>query len=150
MNPLLLLAGAILAADVTPPKVLDDRLQLQLVAAEPDMVTPTGLTVDDKGRVLVIESHTHFPPEGYKGPKFDRILLMDDFDPATGKARKISVFFEGTTHTMNLAVYYDGSIYVATRNEVFRLRDTDNDGQGDERTQICHLENGGKHPAKRP
>ena len=88
------------------PRVLDDRLQLQLVAAEPDVVTPTGLAVDHKGRVLVIESHTHFRPEGYKGPAADRILLMDDFDPATGKARKISVFFEGTKHTMNLAVYH--------------------------------------------
>ncbi len=141
-----LLAAAILAADITPPKVLDNRLQLQLVAAEPDVVTPTGLAVDERGRVLVIESHTHFPPEGYKGPKHDRILLMDDFDPATGKARKIGVFFEGTTHTMNLAVYYDGSIYVATRAEVFRLRDTDNDGKSDERTRICYLETAGNYP----
>jgi putative membrane-bound dehydrogenase-like protein len=144
MNLSLLLL--VLSADITPPQIVDDRLQLQLVAAEPDVVTPTGLAVDDRGRVLVIESHTHFPPDGYKGPKHDRILLMDDFDPATGKARKISVFFEGTTHTMNLAVYYDGSIYVATRSEVFRLRDTDNDGQAEERTRICHLETAGNYP----
>src|SRR5687768_6652966 len=83
-----LFAAAVLAADIAPPKVLDDRLQLQLVAAEPDVVTPTGLAVDERGQVLVIESHTHFRPEGYKGPKHDRILIMDDFDPATGKARK--------------------------------------------------------------
>ncbi len=144
MNFTLLLL--VLSADITPPQVLDDRLQLQLVAADPDVVTPTGLAVDDRGRVLVIESHTHFPPDGYKGPKHDRILLMDDFDPATGKARKISVFFEGTTHTMNLAVYYDGSIYVATRSEVFRLRDADNDGKAEERTRICHLETAGNYP----
>jgi putative membrane-bound dehydrogenase-like protein len=142
----LLLAAATLAADITPPKVLDERLQVQLVAAEPDVVTPTGLAVDERGRVLVIESHTHFRPDGYKGPPADRILLMDDFDPATGKARKISVFFEGTTHTMNLAVYYDGSIYVATRSEIFRLRDTNADGQADERTRICHLETAGNYP----
>jgi putative membrane-bound dehydrogenase-like protein len=144
MHVLVLLAT--LAADITPPQVLDDRLQIQLVAAEPDVVTPTGLTVDDKGRVLVIESHTHFRPEGYKGPAADRILMLDDFDPATGKARKISVFFEGTTHTMSLAVYYDGSIYVATRSEIFRLRDKDNDGQAEERTRICHLETEGNYP----
>ncbi|MCI0357800.1 MAG: c-type cytochrome [Planctomycetaceae bacterium] len=146
MNALLLIVVSTLAADITPPAVLDDRLQVQLIAAEPDVVTPTGLAVDDQGRVLVIESHTHFRPEGYKGPMHDRILLMDDFDPATGKARKISVFFEGTTHTMNLAVYYDGSIYVATRAEVFRLRDKDGDGKSDERTQICHLETAGNYP----
>jgi putative membrane-bound dehydrogenase-like protein len=146
MNALFLFAVSTIAADITPPQVLDDRLQLQLVAADPDVVTPTGLAVDDRGRVLVIESHTHFRPDGYKGPKHDRILLMDDFDPATGKARKISVFFEGTTHTMNLAVYYDGSIYVATRSEIFRLRDADNDGKAEERTRICHLETAGNYP----
>lgn len=146
MSPLILLACSLAGADVTPPQVLDDRLQLQLVAAEPDIVTPTGLAVDDKGRVLVIESHTHFRPPGYDGPKSDRILLLDDFDPATGKARKISVFFEGTTYTMSLAVYHDGSIYVATRSEIFRLRDKDGDGQAEERTRICHLETDGNYP----
>jgi putative membrane-bound dehydrogenase-like protein len=146
MSALLLLAVSAIAADITPPAVLDDRLQLQLVAAEPDVVTPTGLTVDDQGRVLVIESHTHFRPDGYKGPTHDRILLLDDFDPATGKARKISVFFEGTTHTMSLAVYLDGSLYVATRNEIFRLRDFNHDGQADGMTRICHLETAGNYP----
>jgi len=146
MSALFLLAVSAYAADITPPAVLDDRLQLQLVAAEPDVVTPTGLTVDDQGRVLVIESHTHFRPEGYKGPTADRILMLDDFDAATGKARKISVLFEGTTHTMSLAVYYDGSIYVATRGEIFRLRDNDNDGKAEERTKICHLETAGNYP----
>ncbi|MEX2175025.1 MAG: PVC-type heme-binding CxxCH protein [Pirellulaceae bacterium] len=146
MPALLLLACSLVAADIAQPQVLDDRLQLQLVAAEPDVVTPTGLAVDDQGRVLVIESHTHFRPPGYEGPQHDRILRLEDFDPASGKARKRSIFFEGTTYTMSLAVYHDGSIYVATRNEIFRLRDTDDDGQADERKRICHLETTGNYP----
>jgi putative membrane-bound dehydrogenase-like protein len=127
------------------PKVHDDRLQLQLVAESPDVRTPTGIAVDAQGRVLVIESHTHFPPEKYDGPKHDRILLMQDFGP-DGKARKISVFFEGTKHTMNLAVYHDGSVYVATRAEIFRLRDKDGDGKAEARTPIAHLETKGDYP----
>ena len=47
---------------------------------------------------------------------------------------------------MNLAVYPDGSVYVATRNEIFRLRDTDGDGKADERTPIVHLETTGNYP----
>src|SRR5688500_6531455 len=96
------------------PKVPDGRPQLQLVRNSPEVRTPTGIGVDEKGRVLVIESHTHFPPEKYDGPKHDRILLMQDFGE-DGKARKISTFFEGTRHTMSLAVFHDGSVYVATR-----------------------------------
>lgn len=133
------------APQVEMPKVLDDRLQLQLVADSPEVRTPTGLAVDSQGRVLVIESHTHFPPEKYDGPKHDRILLMQDFGE-DGKARKISTFFDGTKHTMNLAVYPDGSVYVATRSEIFRLRDKDGDGKSDERTLIAHLETKGDYP----
>ena len=142
-----LFALLVFSADpVEFPKVLDDRLQIQLIAAEPEVVTPTGIAVDERGRVLVIESHTHFRPENYQGPPADRILLLEDFEPASGKARKISVFFEGTKHTMSLAAYHDGSIYVATRMEIFRLRDKDGDGKADERTPICHLETPGNYP----
>lgn len=146
MASLFLLSALILGTEAPVPQVLDDRLQIQLVAEHPDVRTPTGIAVDEQGRVLVIESHTHFPPENYDGPKTDRILLLEDFDPATGKARKISTFFEGTTHTMNLAIYHDGSIYVATRMEIFRLRDTNGDGKADERSPICHLETPGNYP----
>ncbi len=139
-----------LSADaVEMPLVLDERLQLQLVASDPDIVTPTGIGVDGKGRVFVIESNTHFPPPDYKRAKHDRILLLEEFGP-DGKARKTSVFFEGTKFTMNLAVYHDGSLYVATRYEVFRLTDKDGDGKADqsleERQKIAWLDTKGDYP----
>lgn len=127
------------------PKAVDDRLVIELFAAEPHLVTPTGIAVDDRGRVLVIESHTHFRPKDYAGPPADRIRVFEDTD-GDGRADRISTFFEGTRFTMNLAVYHDGSVYVATRNEVFRLRDTDGDGQADERTPIARLETPGDYP----
>ena len=75
----LAIALSLLSAPPEMPLVKDDRLQLQLVAEAPQIVTPTGLAVDKQGRVLVIESHTHFRPNGYQGPEHDRILLMDQF-----------------------------------------------------------------------
>ena len=57
------------AADA--PRLVDPRLVLERIAAEPEIVTPTGIAVDHRGRILVIESHTHFPPEHYKGPRAD-------------------------------------------------------------------------------
>jgi putative membrane-bound dehydrogenase-like protein len=146
----------VLAADpaaqkpaVEMPLVLDERLQLQLVAAEPEIVTPTGIAVDEQGRVLVIESNTHFPPPDYTRAPHDRILLMQDFGP-DGRARKTSVFFEGSKHTMNLAIHPDGSLYVATRAEIFRLTDADRDGKSDqsldERQRIAWLETKGDYP----
>jgi len=142
----LAIALTLLSAPPEMPQVKDDRLQLQLVAEAPQIVTPTGLAVDRQGRVLVIESHTHFRPNGYQGPEHDRILLMDQFGE-DGKAGRVRVWSEGTTHTMNLAVEPDsGKVYVATRAEVFTLEDTDGDDKADRRTPICHLETKGNYP----
>ena len=52
-------------AEVEMPRVLDDRMSLELVSQEPGIVTPIGLAFDQAGRLLVIESHTHFPPDQY-------------------------------------------------------------------------------------
>jgi putative membrane-bound dehydrogenase-like protein len=133
-------------AQAEAPRPLDDRLRLELVAAEPDIVTPTGLAVDARGRIFVIESHTHFRPENYDGPPADRIRVFEDTDGDT-KADRVTTFFEGTTHTMALAFAPDGSLVAATRAEVFRLQDRDNDGRADEpRTTLARLETKGDYP----
>jgi len=130
---------------LTIPKAVDPRLRVELFAADPDVATPTGLAVDARGRVLVVESHTHFRPEGYAGPAADRIRMLVDAD-GDGRAEQVTTFFEGTTWTMNLGIHPDGSVYVATRNEIFRLRETDDDGRADERTPIVRLETQGDYP----
>ena len=86
-----------------PPKSLDPRLKIELFAEHPQIVTPTGLDVDHRGRVFAIESNTHFPPEGYKGHPTDRVLVMSDTD-GDGKADKIVVFKDGLRHSMSVVV----------------------------------------------
>src|SRR6185295_7977933 len=49
------------------PKSLDPRLTVELVAQEPEIVTPTGIAVDSKGRIFVIENNTHQVNKNYKG-----------------------------------------------------------------------------------
>jgi putative membrane-bound dehydrogenase-like protein len=140
----LLVAVPALAED-KPPTASDPRLVVELFAAAPDIVQPIAMDFDSKGRLLVVESHTHFRPAKYTGPKFDRIRMFED-TKGTGKADKITTFFEGTTHTMDLAVHPDGSVYIATRNEILRLRDTKGTGVADEKTQIARLETAGNYP----
>jgi putative membrane-bound dehydrogenase-like protein len=127
------------------PQIHDPRLQIDLFAAEPDIVHPIGIAFDRRGRLLVIESHTHFRPPNYQGPKHDRVRIVEDSD-GDGKADRFSTFFEGTQMTMDIAVHPDGSVYLATRNEVLRLRDTDGDGKADERRRIAFLETKGNYP----
>src|SRR3954454_7548887 len=103
---LVLLAAPLLADDL--PMVVDERLKLELIAEAPVVRTPTGIAIDEKGRMYVIESHTHFRPNDYDGPKADRILRFEK----KGEKYEPTVFFEGTTHTMGLGFHPDGSLYV--------------------------------------
>src|SRR6516165_11141263 len=86
-----------------PPKCADDFLVIELIAAEPEIVTPTGVAVDERGRIWVIENHTHQPPAGYKGPPSDRIRIFEDFGP-DGRARKITTFADGFKDAMGIAL----------------------------------------------
>ncbi len=133
------------AVPADSPQAADPRLQVDLFAASPDVVHVIGMDFDARGRLLVIESHTHFPPKDYKGPKYDRIRVLEDTD-GDGKADRFTTFFEGTTKTMDIAVHTDGSVYLATRSEVLRLRDTDGDGKADERQRIVFLDTAGDYP----
>ncbi len=132
-------------ADAGGPDVLDDRLRLTLFAEQPDIVTPVGCTFDHLGRLLVIESHTHFPPEDYTGPKTDRIRIVTDTD-GDGSADEFRTFFDGTQATMAIAAGPEKWIYIATRMEVFRVRDVDGDDQVDVREDLVHLETKGDYP----
>lgn len=91
-----------MAAPIETPQPTDDRLVVELVASEPDIVTPTGISVDERGRVWVIENQTHHRPADYKGPAGDRIRIYDDFGP-DGRARRIKTFAEGFKNSMGLA-----------------------------------------------
>jgi putative membrane-bound dehydrogenase-like protein len=124
------------------PTVADNRLVLEQVAREPDIVTPTGLTVDEQGRVWVIENNTHQRNPAYKGHPHDRIRIYADLDER-GKARKITTFADGFKDAMSLALGKDG-VYLATRSEIIFLRDAG--GTAGERKTIAKLDTKGDYP----
>ncbi len=127
------------------PKSLDDRLSVTLFAEQPQIVTPTGVDVDDTGRVWAIESNSHFRPENYAGHASDRLLLLEDTD-GDGKADKITPFADGFRFAMSVKVRPQGKVYVATRREVIILEDTDGDAKADRRKTILTLETKGDYP----
>jgi hypothetical protein len=105
------------------PRVADERYKLELVASDPQIMTPIGVAFDRQGRLLVIESHTHQRPQGYKGPAGDRIRMFADSD-GDGKLDRWTTFAEGFRYAMNLLVAEDGGVYVVTRHGVELLHDT--------------------------
>jgi putative membrane-bound dehydrogenase-like protein len=135
----------IISTDPVPtPTCLDNRFELSLIAREPNIMTPTGVAIDKKGRVFVVECHTHFRPKDYPGPKSDRILLFKDF---AGDGSAIpKVFFEGTQATMNIGISPAGDLFIATRKEILCIRHVDQLDQATSPENIAHLETKGDYP----
>jgi putative membrane-bound dehydrogenase-like protein len=127
------------------PRVTGERYKLELVASEPDIVTPIGMAFDRKGRLLVIESHTHQRPEGYDGPNTDRIRMLADSD-GDGRLDQWSTFADGFRHAMNLLARDDGALYVVERGRLLLLRDTDDDGAADKQEELLRLETEDDYP----
>ncbi len=132
-------------ATVSTPRLFIDGWRLELIATEPGLVTPTGCCFDSRGRLYVIECHTHFPPEDYAGPKQDRIYRFDDSD-GDGVVDRKQLFYEGGSASMGIAALPDDSLVVASRSEVVRLRDEDGDQPGDRRTVLLTLETAANYP----
>lgn len=141
----LTLCSATYAQAIVKPQVLDDRLQIELVLSEPDIVTPIGCRVDDAGRLYVVESHTHQRPDDYEGPAGDRIRIVDDSD-ADGHLDRVRTFYQAGEATMGLTLGPENWVYVASRSELYRVRDKNGDGKANERQQILNLETSADYP----
>lgn len=131
---LIAFAGSFANADERPAEVeiLQPGVTLTLVAEHPDIATPTGIDVDEQGRVWAVSCHTHLPPKDYAGPKLDEVLI---FDPDGTR----HVFYNATDQTMDLELGPDGWVYLAERDRILRVRDSDGDGRGDTEEVLVEL-----------
>ncbi len=113
--------------------ILEPGVQLTLLAEHPSLVTPTGIDVDAAGRIWLVSSHTHFRPDQYAGPKYDEILTF----ASTGGDRR--VFYNRTEATMHIKHGPNDWLYVAERDRILRVKDTDGDGIGDIEENVITL-----------
>jgi putative membrane-bound dehydrogenase-like protein len=143
--PLVLLLIAAELGDAAEPRVADTRYKLELVAEQPQIVTPIGMAFDRKGRLFVIESHTHQRPKDYKGPASDRIRMLT-LSSGGAQSDRWTTFAEGFRHAMNLLVRDDGAVYLVTRRNVVLLRDKDNDAVAEEQKELIRLETKDDYP----
>ena len=141
------LTGGILHADERDPQVktLQPGVQLSLVAEHPGLATPTGIDVDDQGRIWVVATHTHFRPDDYVGPEHDEILIFTDKD-ADGRTEHRQVFYNATDATMDLELGPDGWVYLAERDRIMRIRDSNGDEKADVDENIITLETEADYP----
>ena len=131
---LLTLAQSVPADDVRTPKVLVEGWKIELIDSEPNLVTPVSCRFDSKGNLFVVECHTHMPPENYAGPKVDRVYVYPNVYNNRDKDVAVNarvLLYEGSVKTMGLAIDEKDWVYIASRSEVIRVKDTNYDFKAD-------------------
>ncbi len=106
---------ALPAAETAQQMKLPPGFSAQVVAAEPDVVQPVAYTIDDRGRLWVVEN-TNYP--NCPGEPKDRIVIFETFDDA-GKWVKRTVFYDKLTFATGIAVGHGGVWVGAPPNLLF-------------------------------
>ena len=106
--------------------------ELQLFAAEPDVVKPIYLTWDERGRAWVVEAldYPHgLVDEGQPGQA--NIKICEDTN-GDGRADKFTIFADKLNLATSL-VFANGGIVVSEARHMLFLKDTNGDDQADVR-----------------
>ncbi len=104
----------------------DPDLTIELVAAEPNVVSPVALAWDADGRLYVAEMGG-YPATARKG----RIRQLQDND-RDGVYERSTVFADGLSFPTTVMPYRDGILTIDSPDLLY-LRDTNGDGRADER-----------------
>jgi putative membrane-bound dehydrogenase-like protein len=117
-------------ADERKAFAVPDGFDVQLVASEPDIQKPIQMAFDAKGRLWVTTSyHYPFAAQGKAG---DKLFVLSDFDPATGKAKKVEVFADDLNIPIGILPLPDcASCIVSSAGEIRKYTDTKGSGKAD-------------------
>jgi len=119
-----------------PPKIhVPEGFVVEVAAAPPLVKHPMMAGFDPRGRLFVAESagrNMRSDELEAELPNFIRMLEDRDGD---GVFDRSTIFADHMTLPMG-ALWHDGALYVAAPPSLWRLKDTDDDGVADQRTQI--------------
>src|SRR5690606_21417019 len=107
---------------------LPEGFRVTLAAGEPDVVRPIAMTLDDRGRVWVLENHT-YPVKVAPEDANDRILIFEDAD-GDGRFDSRKVFYEGLNMATGLELGF-GGVWVGAAPELLFIPDKDGDDSPD-------------------
>lgn len=107
---------------------LPDGFQCTVFAAEPDVVQPIGFTIDERGRLWVVESLTYPDWQPPTEPGQDRITILEDTN-SDGQHDQKTNFYSGRNLT-SVALGSDGA-YVLALPELIYIPDHNHDDRPD-------------------
>jgi putative membrane-bound dehydrogenase-like protein len=129
------LVASAAASPLTPEQELatfrlaDPELRVELVAAEPDVISPVAITFDARGRMFVAEM-MDYP----LGPEGGQIRCLEDRD-ADGRFETATVFASKLSYP-NGVLPWNGGVLVTAAPDILFLKDSDGDNRADERRVV--------------
>jgi putative membrane-bound dehydrogenase-like protein len=102
----------------------DANLKVELVAAEPEIVSPVAMAWDANGRLFVAEMIGYPQSEG-----MCRIAILEDRD-GDGKYQRTSTFADGMNFVNSVMPFRQG-ILATSAPDILYLEDSDGDGRAD-------------------
>lgn len=111
-----------------------DGFEMQLVAAEPQVVDPVDLVYDEDGRMYVVEMRDYPYPTAEGETPQGRVRLLEDLD-GDGRYETSHVFADQLPWPTSIA-RYRGGVFVAAAPDIWYLEDTDGDHRADRRERI--------------
>ncbi|MFM9960431.1 MAG: PVC-type heme-binding CxxCH protein [Planctomycetaceae bacterium] len=109
-----------------------EGFSVEVVAAEPDIVNPVAMAIDERGRFWITESLEY--PRKSAGPGKDRVKILEDTD-GDGKCDKFTVFLDGLNIPSGIAVGH-GGVWIANAPDILFVPDADRDGVPDGPPQV--------------
>ena len=119
-------------AEAIQKMTLPEGFSVELVAAEPDIVNPVAMAIDERGRFWITESVEY--PRHDAGPGKDRIKVLES-TRGDGHFDKITVFAEGLNIPSGIAVGH-GGVWVCNSPDILFLQDTTGNGKADKREVV--------------
>ena len=104
-----------------------EGFSVEVVAAEPDIVNPVAMAIDERGRFWITESLEY--PRREPGVGKDRVKILEDTD-GDGKCDKFTVFLDGLNIPSGVAVGH-GGVWIANAPDILFVPDADRDGKPD-------------------
>src|SRR2546426_8577607 len=116
-------------ADSIKTMELEQGFHIELVAAEPDIVSPVAMDIDENGRIFVVE----MPGYPLDTRPTGRIKLLEI--GRDGRIARSTVFADGLVLPTGVMRWKRG-VLVTAAPDVLYLEDTDGDGKSDRREVV--------------
>jgi len=113
--------AALTPAGTAAAMAVPEGFRVQVVAGEPDIVQPIAYTIDDRGRLWVLEN-TNYPAS--PGQPVDRIVILEDTN-GDGAADMQTVFYDKLTFSSAIALGHGGVWVGSPPNLLFFPREDD-------------------------